>query len=111
MSAVVQRRMAAAEMSGTADWMTVAREVQHQVCEEFKMDLITGLSLLRGADTRDPEICRLSVYRRHNHATPCTIAIGGQAINVPVAFLADRQTRPLFDGANPVHIVIAGSFT
>lgn len=63
-------------MSGFKDWIQAAEEVQLQVCRDLNVDPQLGLKLMRTADVSDTEIKEISLYRRHNRATDCLVAVG-----------------------------------
>ena len=100
-------------MSDTSDWMRVVDRLQIRVCAEFRIPPEKGVIWMRAADSNDPEIKSASVYRRHNRAIKCTIAVGtSNPTNVNVALLGGHMA-PIFQTSNSkkVKVVIAGSFT
>jgi hypothetical protein len=109
--------MAEAEMSGWKSWITVAEEVQTETCQALGVDPYIGISYMR--IVHDPSLYGISLYRRHNRVSPCTIR-EGSTMPATSLYRVDAKTKQLTLDPDPWHrgdpntkleLVITGSVT
>lgn len=104
------------------EWLDAVEDIQRQVVLEFGLEEDYGLSLLRSASYRFPELGHLAVYIRNNLARDGTLKVGDLCENVRLLDLRyqDGSNHDVVEVCANLHTVVskapltvlcAGSFT
>lgn len=69
-----------------------ARLKKHSGWQEVRDALLAdGVTFMRAATSRYPELTDLAVQRKYNRAGPCTVDAGNEIIDVPLASMDSDQ--------------------
>merc|ERR1712071_559745 len=77
-------------MQSAHEWLDAAEDIQRQVVLEFGLEVDYGLSFLRSASRRFPELGHLAVYIRNNLARDGAVEVGDLCANVRLLDLRAR---------------------
>jgi hypothetical protein len=109
-------------MQMAREWLDAVDGIQRQVVSEFGLEMEKGLSLLRSATHRFPELSHLAVYVRNNHARDGPLQVGDLCANVRLLDLGAQGdiASDAVESCTDLHTVVtkaritvlcAGSFT
>eukprot|EP00929_Paragymnodinium_shiwhaense_P123937 TRINITY_DN9851_c0_g1_i2.p1 TRINITY_DN9851_c0_g1~~TRINITY_DN9851_c0_g1_i2.p1 ORF type:complete len:127 (-),score=30.31 TRINITY_DN9851_c0_g1_i2:659-1039(-) len=98
-------------MKAAAEWLDGAEDMQRQVVSEFGLHPTFGLSVLRSATQRFPELREIAVYVRNNIARVGLLQVGDIGDDVPLIAL-EKQAAPHAIEIAPgtsLHALVAGA--